>query len=123
VPLAVGSLSIWKGVTLFGEPPNIDLDSHFRYLSGLLFAIGLAFLYIAPAIEKRRREASLLSAIVFIGALARLESLAVDGWPSWQMIGGLSIELVLLPLLWLWQGRIIRLLCSTQKEPGGPVGC
>ena len=85
-----------------------DLDSHFRYLSGLLLGIGLAFWSTIPGIERKGRMFQLLTAIVFIGGLARLYGVLIDGWPGAPMIGGLAMELVVTPLLCLWQALLAR---------------
>jgi len=44
--------------------------------------------------------------IVFIGGLARLLGLMLTGVPSLTMLGGLAMELVVTPLLCLWQTRV-----------------
>jgi len=42
VPLITGGQSILHGPGFLGHPPVIpvDLDSHFRYISGIFFAVG-----------------------------------------------------------------------------------
>ena len=85
-----------------------DLDSHFRYLSGLLLGIGLAYAALVPGIERRRVPFILLGAIVVTGGIGRLLSLLSQGAPSPIMLGALAMELVVTPLLTLWQGRVAR---------------
>jgi hypothetical protein len=85
---------------------DLSLDSHFRYLSGLLLGIGLAFWGTIPAIERHAARFRLLTLIVFIGGLARLWALADAGIPGIPMLGGLTMELIGTPLLCLWQARI-----------------
>jgi hypothetical protein len=111
VPLSMGVLSVvrsaavLKGVT---PPLPVDLDSHFRYLSGLLLGTGLVFLACLPRIERRRPVFLALGAIILVGGLARLLSLAQLGWPSFGHRFGLVMELVVVPLIVLWQGRVAR---------------
>lgn len=89
------------------EPPLArDLDSHFRYLSGLLFGIGLAFLWCAVRIEARGTPFRALGFVVVIGGLARLLSLAQVGTPGPGHVFGLVMELGTVPLLMLWQARV-----------------
>jgi hypothetical protein len=83
-------------------------DSHLRYLSGLLLAIGLGFWSTIPGIERKTARLRLLAALVVTGGLARALSLAVTGMPSPPMLGGLAMELAVTPLLALWQARIAR---------------
>ena len=107
VPVSAGLAGIILGASLAGEShAAADLDSHFRYLSGLLLGIGLAFWSTIPGIERNGRIFRLLTAIVFIGGLARLYGVLIEGLPGYPMIGGLGMELVVTPLLCLWQARL-----------------
>ena len=112
VPLSMGSLSvlrsadILKGVSL---PLPVDLDSHFRYLSGLLLGIGLVFLASIPRIETKNIVFRTLGALVVVGGLARLLSLLQSGMPGPGHQFGLVMELVVVPLIVLWQARIAKL--------------
>jgi uncharacterized protein DUF4345 len=108
VPIAAGLLGGLHGPAAFGIDPGVgtaDLDSHVRYLSGLLLAIGLAFWSTVPAIEEKGRRFRLLTAVVFVGGVMRLFSLGAYGMPGWPMRIGLVLELVVTPLLALWQAR------------------
>ena len=113
VPISAGlagallgvSFTNWLDDTAFSGGA---LDSHVRYLSGLLFAIGVAFLAAVPEIEQRSRRFTLLTLIVFVGGLARLGAVIVSGPPHRGMLFGLVMELVITPLLWAWQRRIAR---------------
>lgn len=111
VPLAMGGLSILRGADILKgmEPPfPVDLDSHYRYLSGLLLGIGLVFLASIPRIERRRTVFLTLGAVILVGGLARLWSLVDAGVPSAGHRFGLVMELVAVPLIVLWQGRVAR---------------
>jgi hypothetical protein len=109
VPVSAGLLGMIKGAGMVpGDAAGgLSLDSHVRYLSGILFAIGLAFWASVPAIERHRTRFILLAALVFIGGLARLVGL-VHGMPGAPMQFGLAMELVVTPLLCLWQLRVAR---------------
>ena len=56
--------------------------------------------------KKNGVRATLLSGIVFVGGLARLYGVLVDGWPALPMQLALVMELGVVPLLWLWQRRV-----------------
>ena len=115
VPISAGLAGILLGAQMAGAlalPEGlraVSLDSHVRYLSGLLLGIGLAFWSFIPTIQRRTTEARLLTAIVFLGGLARLYGALRMGLPSSPMTFGLVMELVVTPLLCLWQGRVARL--------------
>jgi len=104
-----------KGVE---APVPVDLDSHFRYLSGLLLGIGIAFAACVPRIERRAALFGTLGAIVIVGGLARLSSLATTGTPSDGHLFGLAMELGAIPLLMLWQRRVARRFAPKPGEPG-----
>lgn len=87
----------------FDPSANRDLDSHLRYLSGLLFAIGLGFWSTIQGIEAKAARFRLLTLLVFVGGIARLAGLILAGTPSPGMLGGLLMELVVTPVLALWR--------------------
>lgn len=105
VPLAVGGESIVRGPAFLGHPPVVptDLDSHFRYISGIFFGVGVAFATCIPAIESKGPRFRLLGALVVCGGLARVVSLLSVGPPSKGHLFGLAMELGVVPLLMLWQ--------------------
>ena len=116
VPLAMGSLSVIRGVAVIkGAAVLPDLDSHFRYLSGIFLALGIAFASCVPAIEHRGERFRLLGAMVIAGGLARLLSWAMVGAPGAGHRFGLVMELGVVPLLMLWQARVARRYGRFQK--------
>jgi hypothetical protein len=108
VPISAGLFGIAYGAGFVGRGGDIPLDSHVRYLSGLLLGIGIGFVTVIPSIERKFERASLLSAIVVIGGVGRLYGVLVDGWPGGSMTFALVMELIVVPVLWLWQLRISR---------------
>jgi hypothetical protein len=120
VPLAAGGAGIVRGAAMvkgLHPPLPLDLDSHYRYLSGLLFGIGLAFGSTIPAIERRGVLFRTLGFIVIVGGFARLVSLVRLGPPSTGHLFGLFMELGAVPLLLLWQARIAR-FCGDGDRDG-----
>ena len=112
MPVAGGAAGVLGGVEAVSDP---ELDSHHRYLSGLLLGIGLAFWSLVPRIERRRSAFTLLTAVVVTGGLARLYGVfAGEGFLADRMPLALVMELVVTPLLWAWQGRV------AQREGAAP---
>lgn len=108
VPVAAGLAGAIGGAAFVGEAVGTSADSHFRYLSGILLAIGLGFWSSIPRIEGRARRFALLTALVACGGLARLAALPAGGLPNAGMMFGLAMELLVTPAVCLWQFRVAR---------------
>ncbi len=105
VPVFAGG----AGMVLGMGQGDLSLDSHFRYLSGLLFGIGIAFWYAIPAIEARTQYVRLLCLPIVIGGFARLGAAVFVGVPKTGMLLAIVMELIVTPGLCLWQSRIAKL--------------
>jgi hypothetical protein len=112
IPIAAGAAGLIEGATMLrGVPaPSHDLDSHYRYLSGLLLGIGIAVAACVPRIEARGTMFRTLGAIILVGGLGRLLSLLETGLPGIDHRLALAMELGAVPLLMLWQRRVERRL-------------
>jgi hypothetical protein len=106
VPICAGAAGMLLGPRMIGMFAGTDLDSHFRYLSGLLLAIGVAFLSTVPRIEAHGERFRLLTGIVIVGGIGRLISVVAIG-PA--MLAALAMELLVTPALACWQWRVVRM--------------
>ncbi|MGW4635750.1 DUF4345 domain-containing protein [Nocardia sp. NPDC004415] len=87
---------------LFGQPTyfgggevNATMESDLRFYNILFAAYGAAFLWTANDIIARARAIDLLSALFFLGGLARLLAWAVTGPPHWFYILMIPVELLI----------------------------
>jgi len=114
VPILAGIAGIVLGPRGFDAAAVLSRsgDSHLRYLSGLMLAIGLAFWSTVPGIEAKGQRFRLLAGLVLIGGCARLYALATAGLPTPGMIGGLVMELLVTPGLALWRESVERKLAA-----------
>lgn len=110
VPVLSGLWGVVLGLDTFGAHARLSLtgDSHVRYLSGLILAIGLAFWSTVPRIETEGARFRLLTSLVLIGGCARLVGLLHFGTPTRGVIGALAMELIVTPGLALWRERLER---------------
>ncbi|MGA3002383.1 MAG: DUF4345 domain-containing protein [Acetobacteraceae bacterium] len=110
VPICAGAAGMVSGPRFLGSTiaGSVDLDSHFRYLSGLLLAIGVGFVSTIPRIETHGDRFRILTGIVVIGGIGRLVSLYAIGPPSLVMLTALVMELIVTPGLAVWQYRVAR---------------
>ncbi len=93
---------------MLSDTADMSLDSHLRYLSGLLFAIGMSFWAAVPSIETKTSLMRLLTFLVVTGGFARLAGATFVGMPSTPMLFALSMELIVTPFFCWWQSRIAR---------------
>lgn len=118
VPVFGGGAGVVLGEAAFGPWAGAGEDSHIRYLSGLLLGIGLVFWGCVPTIERRGDVVRLLTAIVVVGGVARLGGVLAHGDPG-RMRWALAMELLVTPLICLWQARVESLW--RQQGLGGAV--
>lgn len=104
VPLSAGSAGVLRGAAWLAQAPvTTDLDSHFRYISGIFLGVGIAFASCVPGIDHKGGRLRMLAGFVFLGGLARLLSAVETGMPGAGMRFGLVMELAVTPLIALWQ--------------------
>jgi hypothetical protein len=110
VPLAAGGAGVVEGPAMVGgvDGGPADLESHFRYLSGLLLGLGIAFAAAIPTIERRSELFAALTMIVVVGGLSRLAALLTSETPGGAHVLALGMELIVVPLLFAWQRRVAR---------------
>jgi hypothetical protein len=107
VPLSAGALGALFGPDwLHRGVVGRDLDSHFRYLSGLLLAMALLFASCVPDVERKGARLRLIALLPVIGGIARLYGAFVEGAPGRGHVAALVLELGVVPLLVLWQARL-----------------
>jgi hypothetical protein len=118
VPVGAGLAGVLLGPRFTGHViAGAPLDSHFRYLSGLLLGIGLVFWAAIPTIERRGLLVRALTLIVFVGGLGRAISLLQVGAPDGGMRLALIMELVVAPLICLWQFKVERAFKPQLSQP------
>ncbi len=111
VPIAAGLDGVIAGAGMTGIPRAASgpgLDSHVRYLSGLLLAIGIGYWSTLPRFAEQGPRIRLLTALVVTGGLARLGGALFVARPPPPMLFGLAMELVVTPAMCAWQARIAR---------------
>lgn len=109
VPVGAGLAGALWGPVMLSQMGDAVLDSHYRYLSGLLLGIGLAFWTAIPNIERHGQRFALLTLIVVTGGFCRAIGMLAGGLPGPVMSFALVMELVVTPLLYLWRERVGRI--------------
>jgi Domain of unknown function (DUF4345) len=121
LPILAGLAGVNGGLSAFDAAAHWSLngDSHMRYLSGVIFAVGVGFLTTVPAIETCGSRFRLLTGLVVVGGLARLYAVGLCGLPGPAMRLGLLMELLVAPGLALWRERLERRLTCDHTAPRG----
>ncbi len=109
VPLTIGGISIVRGPGWLGHAPAIphDLDSQFRYVSGISSPSALPSRAAYPASSTRARGFA-CSAYWWWRVPRAAAVLGDDRRAVRRDRLGLVMELGVVPLLMLWQARIAR---------------
>jgi hypothetical protein len=107
VPIFVGVNGIVRGPDMLVKAYNypIQVDSHFRFLSGLPVAMGIFLLRSLPIIDRDGSDSRRVSLLVFIGGLGRLWGLITVGLEASAIVATL-FELFVPPFVCLWQNQI-----------------
>jgi hypothetical protein len=106
VLVGFGFAGVFFGANFLDLSGNVVMDSYIRFLKGMLLAIGLVYWSAIPDIERHGERISLVTFILVLGAVPRLMAVIGHGVPTIGIIIGLAGELVVAPVLWLWQRRI-----------------
>ena len=108
VPVGGGLWGMLGGMSTLGAAST----SNARYLSGLLFGVGLTFWIAIPTIERRGTVFRALLTVIVIGGLTRLVAgFLVTGFPP-EVVLPLIMELGVTPLVALWRERVERRLTA-----------
>lgn len=112
VPVSAGIVGVffYGPAELHDQAISIAEKNHFSYLSGLLIGIGLGFWSCIPNIKKKTERFRILTFIVFVGGLMRLYDIIGVHMPANDMLFGLGMELIITPLLCVWQNKLSRKL-------------
>jgi len=102
VPVLAGGAGALSGADFLGAEAAA-LDSHLRYLSGLLLGIGLAFAWASLDLPRRAFVFDVLAPVVMLGGVFRLAGL-LGATPPLPHLLALGMELGVTPLLW-WAVR------------------
>lgn len=119
VPIVGGGLGVVYGPSMGYRELSLapGVDSHWRYLSGLLLGIGLSFWALLPTLDRQGPLVRALAAIVFVGGLARAAAVPALGAPDMITAFALVMELLVTPGVALWHWRLVRARAN-RRRPG-----
>jgi hypothetical protein len=108
VPVLAGAAGMVQGAAMAGGLLDGAADSQFRYLSGLLVGVGVAYWLLVPRIEHEGPRLFLLTLMVVIGGFSRAAGMLIGGPAGMASYGAIVMELIVAPGIYLWQMRLAR---------------
>lgn len=86
----------------------LEVDSHYRFYCGIWTAIGLFIVLAMTNLKKYQSGLNLVFTIIFIGGFARFSQMNIDVILTSKILGLLFIEIICMPLLFLWLAKILQ---------------
>lgn len=111
--LGLSGLSLAHGTDspVYGDDPLPaleSLDSNLRFMGGIGVGLGLVLLWITPHIERHTSPFRLIWFCALLGGGGRIVSWMDVGQPPMPMVVFTAVEVVVVPILFVWQARIAR---------------
>ncbi|MFL1377710.1 DUF4345 domain-containing protein [Nocardiopsis protaetiae] len=110
IVVATGAVDLVSGTAaLPGDTAvSTEVDSNYRFFAGVWLGLGIAMFVILRRITEHTALLLVITGAVFLGGLGRLVSLLLVGVPTPFMLGLLAVELIVPPVLVIWQARLRR---------------
>jgi hypothetical protein len=111
IPFRYGLAGMLEGPrNIPGNQITVDasFDSEYRFVHAFWFAAAPAIWSSIPNVEQDPVALRVVMGTVVVGGLARLLSWRQSGRPRPIFVGGIALELAVVPALWLWKSRVVR---------------
>ena len=117
IPVASGAVGVLLGPSGIagGEITGSTVDSEYRFVNTFWLAAGIALWWSLREPESRARTTRTMLALAGLGAGPRLLSWAKRGAPHPSMRAALALELVVVPIILWWHGRVFPSAVRTSR--------
>jgi hypothetical protein len=118
VAVVTGTLTVFFGSAIIpdGGSTTASVESELRFYAAWYLGAGLFLASLVPRIERRRLELRVVCLLFVLGGVGRIVGIADAGWPHPIFIGLLALELLLPPVLVVWQSRVSRVETDRRAE-------
>lgn len=99
IAISVAHFAIGPQAIIGGTAVNPTMSGEDRFFAGLLLCSGVALLWCARDVQRKRVYINLLAAAFFVGGLGRLLAVLIDGMPHPFYVAMLVLELGLPPVM------------------------
>lgn len=119
IPFASGLAGMLTGpATLPGDPSTVTatLDGEYRFVNAFWFASAPILWMALPRIEEKSAIIRTATGTAFLGGLARLISWRRISRPHGVFLAAIGLELLGMPALTIWHGRVAAIARSRLSE-------
>jgi hypothetical protein len=106
IAISLAHLAIGPNAIIGGSAVNPTSDGEDRFYAGIFLCYGVALLWCARDVARKRLFVIFLAAVTFVGGIGRLLSVILVGPPHPFYLAMLAIELGLPPLVVLMAKRV-----------------
>ena len=106
IGISIAHLTIGPAAIIGGSGVNPTSDGEDRFFAGLLLCYGVALLWCARDVQRKRVYVNVLAAVFFVGGIGRLLAIILAGVPHPFYIAMLVLELTLPALMVLVARRV-----------------
>jgi hypothetical protein len=110
IPFRFGLAGMLHGPSSIpGNEISVDasFDSEYRFVSAFWFAAAPVIWSTLASVETDPPALEAAMGTVVVGGFARLVSWHQSGRPRPIFVGGIALELVVVPALWVWKSRVV----------------
>ena len=110
IAVTTGTISALFGTDVIagGDATSKSVESELRFYAVWYLGAGVFLASLAPRIEQRGAALRGVCLVLFLGGIGRVLAIAGSGWPHPLYVGLMALELLLPPVLVLWQARVAR---------------
>jgi len=106
IGISLAHFAIGPEAIIGGADANPTTDGEDRFYAGLFLCYGVALMWCARDVQRKRVYINLLAAAFFVGGIGRLLALIFVGAPHPFFVAMLVVELVLPPVMVVAANRV-----------------
>jgi len=106
VGISLAHFAIGPRAIIGGAAVNPTMEGEDRFFAGIFLCSGIAMLWCARDVQRKRVYITVLAAVFFVGGLGRLLAVSLVGSPHPFYVAMLVLELALPPLMVLAANRV-----------------
>jgi hypothetical protein len=106
IAISIAHMAIGPRAIIGSVAVNPTMAGEDRFFAGLLLCYGIALLWCARDVQRKRVYVNVLAAAFFVGGVGRSLAILIDGAPNPFYVAMLVLELALPPLMVVIGSRV-----------------